>query len=434
MNSIFIILGKLIILFSKTFNLGNGSTWPGHIALSINKNFIREIIKANPHLKIILIAGTNGKTTTGKLIQTILEKNGKKVFQNQAGANLLNGIASTLALHSTVAGNINRDFAIFEIDENTLPLILEEINNPDFVIILNLFRDQLDRYGEVNIVAQKWQKALNKLTTKTKLILNADDPQIASLRLHLEGESRRHVVFFGLDDKKLASKNHQHASDSTYCPNCGCKLIYSTVYYSHLGNWKCLKCKNTRPKLDVSNSPLYPLHGVHNRYNTLAALSLSKQLKIEERNIVAGLKNFKPAFGRQEILNINGKRVQIFLSKNPTGFNESLKTIFALNAKNLLIVLNDRIPDGRDVSWIWDVDFEDFYSQFKNVVVSGDRTYDMGLRLKYAEFKKFETEENLTKAINIVIGKTPQNETLYILPTYSAMLEARKILTGRKIL
>ena len=436
MNSILILLGKLIILFSKTFNMGNGSTWPGHIALNLNKNFIKEIIKANPHLKIILIAGTNGKTTTGKLIQTILEKNKKKVFQNQAGANLLNGIASTLALHSTVVGKINKDFAIFEIDENTFPLILKEINNPDFVIILNLFRDQLDRYGEVNIIAQKWSEALKQLTSSTKLILNADDPQIASLGLHLEGVS---VKFFGLNDKRHAAIEMQHSSDSTYCPNCGSRLSYSVIFYSHLGIWKCLKCKNTRPKLDASSSPVYPLPGIYNYYNTIAAVSLSRQLGINEKNIISALKEFKPAFGRQELLNIHGKKVQIFLSKNPTSFNESLRTIKSLGAKKVLLVLNDRIPDGRDVSWIWDVDTEEYIKDFNFIIASGDRALDMGLRIKYSsKFQisnfKFQIEENLRKAITLSLEKTPKAETLYILPTYSAMLETRKILTGKKIL
>ncbi len=321
MNSIFIFLGKLIIYFSKTFNLGSGSTWPGHIALNVNKNFINDVLKTNDNrLKTVLIAGTNGKTTTGKLIQTILEKNGKKVFQNQAGANLLNGIASSLILNSNLSGKINKDFAILEIDENTLPLILREINNPDFVIILNLFRDQLDRYGEVNTIAAKWKVALSKLSPKTKLILNADDPQVASLALHLKGVN---VKFFGLNDKSLATLKNQHAVDSTYCPNCRAKLSYSVIFYSHLGIWKCPKCTNVRPQLDEEDSPIYPLVGIYNRYNTIAAVLLTSLLDVTEKVINSALHEFRPAFGRQEILNIDGKKVQIFLSKNPTSFNAS---------------------------------------------------------------------------------------------------------------
>lgn len=441
MNALLILFGKLLSTISRLTNVGSGSTWPGHIALSLNKNFIKDLLNTNDsprgeagqRLKTILIAGTNGKTTTTKLVRTILEKDGKKVFQNESGANLLNGVASSMLLHSSILCKVNYDFAIFEIDENTLPLILKEFT-PDYIILLNLFRDQLDRYGEVNMIASKWKSALEKLTSKTNLILNADDPQIASLASHFPCGSTN-VRFFGLNNKSLTVSKTQHAVDSAYCPSCGSKLDYSAVYYSHLGIWRCLKCKNARPKLDVKDAPIYPLAGIYNRYNTIAAVSLSRQLNIADKLIRSALKNFKPAFGRQEILNINGKKVHLFLSKNPTSFNESLRTIAGLNAKNLLIVLNDRIPDGRDVSWIWDVDFEDL-DQRGSVSVAGDRTYDMALRLKYAgmSIKDEQIYTDLKKAISENLKNLKKSETLYILPTYSAMLEVRKILTGKKIL
>lgn len=434
-NAFLITTGKFLSYFSRLLNLGNGSTWPGHIALTINKNFIKDILRKNQNLKIILIAGTNGKTTTGKLIQTILEKNGKKVFQNEGGANLLNGIASSILLHSDRLCALNYDFAIFEIDENTLPLILEEINNPDFIIILNLFRDQLDRYGEVNAIAKKWGDAIRHLPPKTTLILNADDPQIANLRLHPKGVN---IKFFGLNDKNLATSQNQHAADSTYCPNCNLKLSYHARYYSHLGDWYCPSCGLNRPNLNIDNPPKSTLLGIYNAYNLLAAAIFAKILGVNKNVVNSALREFKPAFGRQEILTINGKKVQIFLSKNPTSFNESLKTISNLNAKNVLLVLNDRIPDGRDVSWIWDVDFEEYIRSFKNIFVSGDRAYDMGLRIKYAQSiihdSLFIIQEDPKEAITESLKATPQTETLYILPTYSAMLEVRKILTGKKIL
>ncbi|MBF8250167.1 MAG: hypothetical protein HW400_768 [Candidatus Levybacteria bacterium] len=429
-NVVLIIIGKFFSTFSLLLNAGSGSTWPGHIALSINKNFIKDVLK-NSKVKIILIAGTNGKTTTGKLIQTILEKNNFRVFQNEGGANLLNGIASSLLLHSDILGALKYDFAIFEIDENTLPLILKEINNPNYIILLNLFRDQLDRYGEVNIVAQKWQKALSNLTVKTKLILNADDPQIAFLGEKLKSK----VSYFGINPTNNATRA-QHASDSTYCPNCGHKLVYDSVYFSHLGNWQCSNCGFKHPQKTFTSSPVYPLPGAYNEYNTNAAVLLAELIGVNKKVINFALQNFKPAFGRQEILNVYGKKVQIFLSKNPTSFNESLKTIINLNATNLLIVLNDRIPDGRDVSWIWDVDFDVVKNLRGSISVAGDRVYDIALRLKYdnipIEDKLIYTD--LEDAIFSSLKITPKSETLYILPTYSAMLEVRKILTGRKIL
>lgn len=435
MNPILFILGKLIIFISKLLNLGNGSTWPGHVALSVNKDFIKDVLNSNPQLKTILIAGTNGKTTTSKLIRTILENNEIRVIHNESGANLINGIASVLIQNVSAFGKTNASYAIFEIDENTLPLILKEINNPDFILILNLFRDQLDRYGEVNTIAAKWKSALEKLTSETTLILNADDPQIAYLASHLKGVN---VKYFGINSKNKTDK-HQHASDSTYCPNCGEKLIYNAVYFSHLGDWHCKKCDLKHPPKIFTDSPIYPLVGMYNDYNTNAAVLLAKQIGIDEKIIKNALQNFKPAFGRQEDLEIDGKKVKIFLSKNPTSFNESLRTIASLRAKNLLIVLNDRIPDGRDVSWIWDIDIEEYIKGFNEIIISGDRAFDMGLRIKYSSKLqitnfKFQIEEDLKKAIALSLRKTPKSETLYILPTYSAMLEVRKILTGKKIL
>ena len=467
MNVLLILFGKLLSMMSRFLNVGSGSTWPGHVALSLNKNFIKELIKANPQLKIILIAGTNGKTTTGKLIQTILGKAGYRVFQNEAGANLLNGIASSLLLHSSILSTINYNYAIFEVDENTLPLALKEIT-PDYLILLNLFRDQLDRYGEVNTIASKWKKAFENLSKKTSLILNADDPQIAQLAINevqrprhsgkpqriqnLHGSERfwtsqndeNEILYFGLHDKNLAQTKHQHAADSTYCPNCNSKLYYHSVYYSHLGDWECKNCENIRPKNIFSTPPLSRLTGTYNLYNILAAVLVTKKIGVSDEIINKSLRIFTPAFGRQEIFDINGKKVQIFLSKNPTSFNESLRTIASLKAKNVLFVLNDRIPDGRDVSWIWDVDFEDYVNDFETVTVSGDRCYDMGLRIKYSNQKsniknqkynsKVKIYEKLDKALRNGLSNTKDSETLYVLPTYSGMLEVRKILTGRRIL
>lgn len=445
MNVALIITGKLIAFISRLFNLGEGSTWPGHIALFVNKNFVKDILDnqktKNQKPKTVLVAGTNGKTTTGKLIQTILENKGYNVFQNKAGANLLNGIASSIVLHSSLLCVVNYDYAIFEIDENTLPLALKEFT-PDYLIVLNLFRDQLDRYGETDTIARKWKEAVRTLPQKTAVLLNADDPQIA----FLGKETKAKIYYFGLDDKSLHQKTPQHAVDSTYCPKCQSKLFYSIVYFSHLGSWSCKHCPYKRPKLDLSLFSSYPLPGIYNRYNTHAAVLFARINNINSETIKQSLKGFSPAFGRQEIIELNGKKVQLFLSKNPTSFNESLRTIQKLGASHILLVLNDRIPDGRDVSWIWDVDFEDFLDKNINIFISGDRCYDMGLRIKYAmqgtKFKSYSIihssffiiHENLTEAIRPALDRIKPDETLFVLPTYSAMLEVRKILTGRKIL
>ncbi len=424
LNLFLIFIGKAFSKLSKNLNLGNGSTWPGHIALGLNKNFISDILSNTP-LQIILIAGTNGKTTTARLIRTALVENGKKVIQNESGANLLNGIASALILNSNLFGKLNHDFAIFEIDENNLPLILKEIN-PDFLILLNLFRDQLDRYGEVNTIAGNWKSAIAGLSSKTRLILNADDPQIAYLGNNL----KRHTFFFGLDALK---KIPQHAADSIYCPKCGNKLSFITISFSHLGNWLCLHCGLKRPTSDISDFEIYPLSGVYNKYNVLAATLLLKQIGFDFKQINDAFKKFSPVFGRQEKISYKGKKIQLFLAKNPTSFNQSYTAIKDIRAENLLLVLNDRIPDGRDISWIWDIDLQGM-ENFKNIIISGTRLYDMALRIKYEGCRNFQTIENLEKAINTGIDLIGKDEILFVLPTYSAMLEVRKILTGRSIL
>ena len=354
MNILLIIIGKLVSYLSEVFKLGNGSTWPGHIALKINKNFVQDVLK-NSRTKIILVTGTNGKTTTAKLIETILKNSGKSVFVNESGANLLNGVASSLILKSDFLGKIKEEYAVFEIDENALVKVSETIK-PDYLISLNLFRDQLDRYGEVDSIVKNWEQVFDKIKDKTLFILNADDPQIAYLGL----KHTKNSVFFGLNDSSIKTALPQHASDSILCPNCFSRLIFSPLFYSHLGNWSCPNCKLKRPKLDMEKSNVYPLEGVYNMYNTLAAILFSGKIGIEKEDAQKALKKFTPAFGRQEEIEVDNKKVKFFLSKNPTSFNESLKTIANLGAKYLLIVLNDRIPDGRDVSWIWDVDFEIF--------------------------------------------------------------------------
>lgn len=430
-NASLIFTGKGLSTLSKRANLGHGSTWPGHIALKFNKNFIKEVLK-NSKVKIVFVVGTNGKTTTTSLITHILQADGKKVIQNTSGANLLNGIASTLLLNASASGKIAADFIIFEIDEGSFPLACKEIT-PDAIVMLNLFRDQLDRYGEVNTIALKWQEALSHLPASTHLILNADDPQIA----YFGKKSPLNEDYFGVDEKSKERPVIDHSSDSTYCPNCGEKLRYTKRYYSHLGNWSCQSCQLIRPTKVTSISPSYPLSGLYNKYNIHAALLLSKHFGISDEIIKQGLKSFVPVFGRQEQLSIDGKNVEIILAKNPAGMDQALETVLEKKATNLLIALNDNVADGTDVSWIWDIDIEVLLDTPKVLLtVSGERVYDLALRLKYADIAMavITIEPDLHLAITKALAQTGSKETLYILATYTAMLEVRKLLTGKKIL
>ncbi len=441
-----LVFSKIVGSFIQWLRLGAGGTWPGEIALQLNPTILQELF---PKIRkgIIIVAGTNGKTTTSLMIKKILEENGEKVIHNGSGANLVNGVVSAFIQEASWTGEINADYGVFEVDENSLPQIASSVKRQASskkqklaIVLLNLFRDQLDRYGEVDVIAEKWEKALSTLDTgnqaikpyhsfvpdtgnqrikrdQISYILNADDPLIA----HIAKKSKLPTRYFGLNDPKAYLPKMEHATDSIFCLNCGGRLTYQGLYYSHIGIWHCEQCGEKRPDPDIS-SWNYPLPGLYNRYNTLAAVGVAKALRVPDSLIKKALTGFAPAFGRQEEFTIDGKKVRIFLSKNPAGFNEALRTVIGLGAKNFLFVLNDRIPDGRDVSWIWDVDFE-MLPKTSRVTVSGDRALDMALRLKYAEIKA--AVKPLEEAVR---GAT------WILPTYSAMLEVRKILTGKKIL
>lgn len=440
-DKIAIVCGKLFLIATKILNLGAGGTWPGEIATRISPHILKKLAKGFSK-GIILVAGTNGKTTTSLMITQVLTRNGFTVVHNSSGANLLNGVVSACIQKTDCLGKLRADYAVFEVDENSLPIVLKYIS-PQVVVLLNLFRDQLDRYGEVDVIAEKWQKALVKLSRETKLILNADDPQIAALGKSVDTR----VHYFGIDNPKLFLPKKEHATDSTFCPQCGSRLNYSGIYFSHLGIWNCPKCKFRRPKPNISNWPQV-LPGLYNLYNTLAAVSTLRSIGISDQLIKKALQDFKPAFGRQEEFFIDdptspfglrgaSKKIKLFLSKNPAGFNASLRTVLEMKPRVLLLLLNDRVPDGKDVSWIWDVDFEMIPENVK-FVVSGDRVYDMALRIKYAqntqEINNLIVESELDKALDKSLKTAADGETIFVLATYSAMLDIRKLIGGKRIL
>ncbi len=434
-------VAKTTVTIIRGLGLGAGSVLPGKIALLLHPRLLSLLFQ---QLKFgsILIVGTNGKTTTSLLLRSMLESSGsdRRIVHNATGANLINGLVTALLENTNAIGQLEADRAILEVDENVLPLVLQECQ-PEFIVALNLFRDQLDRYGEVDTISQRWQKAIAPLPKDTKIILNADDPTLCYLGQKLSQK----VLYFGLNEPELYLDEIPHAVDSIYCPNCGNLLNYRGVYLSHLGDYNCPKCgfAKSKPAFESKDYPQI-LIGVYNKYNTLAAALVAREIGIETEDILTAIKNFRAAFGRAEELTVEGKKVRILLSKNPVGMNETIRAVNAIQKNTqssvTLLVLNDRTPDGTDVSWIWDVDTEQLIGLNGTIIVSGDRVYDMALRLEYSRQNKdrdgFEliVQENLNQAIATALAKTPPRETLHILPTYSAMLEVRQILTGRKIL
>ncbi len=434
-------VAKTVTGVVRSLRLGAASVLPGEISRRLHPRLL-PLLFEQVSQGVILVVGTNGKTTTSLLLKQILSDRGFQVVHNSSGANLINGLITALLNSTDITGRLSADYAILEVDENILPLMLQDCQ-PKYILALNLFRDQLDRYGEVDTIAQRWGKAISPLPEETTIVLNADDPTLSSLGQQL----KQKILYFGLNEPELYLEEIPHAVDSIYCPSCGHLLDYQGVYLSHLGDYQCPSCGFAKSKIDL-NSQEYPqiLIGVYNKYNTLAAGLLAQEIGIKTNDIFSTIKNFKAAFGRAEELEIDNKQVRILLSKNPVGMNETIRAVNNLKKEGkssvTLLVLNDRIPDGTDVSWIWDVDTEELVKLGGTLVVSGDRTYDMALRLTYSseEIESDKTnfellvKENLQEAINTALEHTLATETLHIIPTYSAMLEVRGILVGRKIL
>ncbi|MBW7960054.1 DUF1727 domain-containing protein [Patescibacteria group bacterium] len=438
-----IIFGKFVLFLIRVFSLGDGSTWPGHILLKLNKNFVKDLLKMNKQLNCVLIVGTNGKTTTSSLIDHILKKLDKKCFRNNEGANLLNGIASAFLKNATLTGRLEYDYALFEVDEFNLPFVLQQIT-PSAIIVLNLFRDQLDRYGEVNEIHNRWLKAFKQLTPNTQIFTNGDDPYLYYLVKDLDCRKN----YFGVDIGKMKRTDLPHDIDFSYCPACFHPLQFQKISFSHLGKYLCENCGISSPKVEdfADRSLKYPLKGLYNIYNVNAALMFieNEVTPIKNKDLNYLLSGFMPIFGRQEPIIYQERKVFLHLVKNPVGFNQTLETLFKTKIRsnaNFLILLNDRIPDGRDISWIWDVDFDRLLLTAKYISIGGDRAFEMYLRLKYETVLlpidkvrriKLKVYRSAEEAVAKSIMNLKQNEPLFVLATYSAMLEVRKILVGNK--
>ena len=431
---------------SRLSNKGGGTTLPGLLAEKIDPNIITKL--SNKLLYgVILITGTNGKTTTAKMLAAILSANGLDVIYNSSGSNLSRGIASFLSLNSNIFGTkIKGDIAIFEVDEATMPEITKKVV-PKLILVTNLFRDQLDRYGELNTTASIISSAI-EIVPESILVLNADDPLVANLNNH-----NHQVRYFGINDS-IETKSHG-AIDSKNCLKCGKELDYEHRYFGHLGDYKCPECSWKRPRLDYSLSNLelsvdrskaqfnFPenqvsleikLPGLYNLYNALAASAVASELAVKPETIRANIEKVTAAFGRMELVHIDKKKIFLLLVKNPTGFTQVIETLCYDNKqKNLFFLLNDNFADGTDVSWIWDAELELLNKLSTKIVVSGIRAEDLVLRLKYADFNlcDIHMEKNIEKALEDALANIKDYETLYLLSTYTAMLEIRKILYSR---
>lgn len=449
-----IISGKAAGFLARFARLGGGSNLPGRIAIRIDRSLISSLAARLTDGRI-LITGTNGKTTTSALVAALLELDGRKHLHNRSGANLVPGIASVLLRGSDLRGNLEAESGLFEVDEAAFPHVVRE-TSPGIVLVNNLFRDQLDRYGELDTLADKLRAAVKGTDADTVVALNTDDPLVANIGRGLEQQ----VVYYGIEGAgALAMPGTQgasHASDSTQCPECGNPLTYDHFIFAHMGSYHCGACGLRRPTPTVHATDLridgmngtrctvtypggsivvhIPIPGIYNVYNVLAAVAISVTLGIPGETMARAVEGFSAAFGRVERIRIGDRDALMILAKNPTGFNEVLRTLSPEpGTRELLIALNDRAGDGRDISWIWDTDFEMTQGMVSNLTCSGTRGWEMALRAKYADAGPgpVSVVPDLEQALDLALEKAGPESTLYIIPTYTAMLSLRRILAKR---
>lgn len=440
--------GKAATTLSRQLGLGAGSNFPGRVVLRLHPRATEEMA-SRLERGCVLITGTNGKTTTANLLASMLREAGLRPVHNRVGANLISGITAALAQSSDLRGHPRGDLGLFEVDEATLPAAVRRLR-PRMVIVTNLFRDQLDRYGELETLARKMDGALRELEPGSHVVLNADDPLVASLGK----DSPATLHYYGIESEEAAEGSLRHAADSKHCRVCGTPLAFRAHFLGHMGKYSCPACGASRPLPSFSairvelrgtegtsvgvSSPtweaslLLPLPGLYNVYNLLAALAGAQLLGLSGEEVERGARGYVTAFGRGERIPIEGRELFLVLSKNPTGFNEVIRTVRE-EGEGLVVLaaLNDRIADGRDVSWIWDVDFEELAPLPRVLVATGKRAFDMALRMKYAgmEVERIEVHGGLKEALRAVISHAREGEKIYALTTYTATLELRRLLT-----
>ena len=433
---------RLVGRLSRAAGRGGGTTLPGKLLWKVDPGAL-DALSARLTAGTALVSATNGKTTTCAMLARVLGDRYRLAWNN-AGANLASGVASTLL------ASRDAELGLLEVDEFALPEIIRR-THPRVISLGNLFRDQLDRYGELEHIAERWREAVATLPPRSTLVANADDPLIADLA----GDHNR-VLTFGVDDPRLARPALQHAADSKYCVRCGTPYAYAAAYVGHLGDYRCPSCGHSRPPLDVVARSIdlqaldasefdlvtpagtarvrLPLPGLYNVYNALAAASVALALDATLDEIVAGLGSFSAAFGRFERIETGRRRILMLLIKNPAGANEAIRTLEEGGVPSVLVIaLNDRIADGRDVSWIWDVDFEPLLERATTIVASGERAAELALRFTYAGFPvdRLEVVPDLREALDRGLALVPEGEELGVLPTYTAMLDLRAIAVSR---
>jgi lipid II isoglutaminyl synthase (glutamine-hydrolysing) len=440
-------LARLLARFaratSRRVGRSGGTTVPGRLLL---KAAPRALARMSSQLEAgsVLLSATNGKTTTAAMIAAALERSGRPLVHNRAGSNMSWGVATALL----DAGRERGQLGLFEVDEAWLPAVARDVE-PRLLLLSNLFRDQLDRYGELELLADRWAELVGELDGSARFVLNADDPLVADL-----GRERNGVTYFGVEDDSQALPGMQHAADSKHCRNCGHAYEYEAIYLGHLGRYRCPNCGRTRPEPQVAATRVelegmrgsrftlrtphgeltvrLPLPGLYNVYNAVGAAATALELGVPLATLGEALEGFGGAFGRVETIPVGGRQLSILLIKNPAGANEVLRTLILEDGElDLWIALNDNIADGRDISWIWDADFDVLAGRVRRITCAGTRAEEMALRLKYAGIDaELDVERDLADSLDSAVGNAG-GERVYALPTYTALLELRDLLADR---
>ncbi len=427
---------------------GGGTSLPGKLLVRVAPRAVSELAGRLPR-GCVIVSATNGKTTTAAMVAAVLRSAGVSLVHNQAGANMTGGVASALLRAARPGDRIEGELGLFEIDEFWLDRIAPELA-PRALLLCNLFRDQLDRYGELETIAERWAGVVASLPEAAALVLNADDPLIADL-----GRARNGVTYFGVEDASVAIAEMQHASDSKHCRRCGHAYAYQAIYLGHLGRYRCPSCGQERPapsvaaeqiefegtravsfrlRTPVGSAPVQlPLPGLYNVYNALGAAALCLRLGVSLADVVVGLQTVRAAFGRAETVAVGEHELSIMLVKNPAGANEILRTLTLEPGQlDLLAILNDRTADGKDVSWVWDADFELLSDRVGHVTCSGTRAAELALRLKYAGIARDRLQvcPALPAALDAALADA-RTARVFVLPTYTALLELHDELARR---
>ncbi len=444
--------GKLAGASGRLLGIGGGTSLPGLIARRIDPDVLKSVVGASKAKKIV-ITGSNGKTTTARMTAAMAVNNGKRVSHNRAGSNMLQGVTSVAVNFADIFGRLNSDVLLFEIDEGTMPLVMPEIK-PDVVVITNIFRDQLDRYGELYSVAKALDKTLEDLPESSTILLNGNDPQVANFGL--KAKAKR--LFFGLETTEIGTPVPEQSADIIRCIHCQEDLQYKVAYMSHLGLYSCPNCGYTLPPLDIAATSIKlapdgeaPTHvelrtpqgnmtleislpGLHNVYNAAAAIGASLAAGFEKDKLPAALVSLKPAFGRLEKIQAGDQTIYLSFVKNPTSFNLILRLIAQHpGKKHVLLAASHTIVDGEDFSWLWDIEVEEVAQDIADVVCSGNKPEELAMRLKYAEIPidKITRIADLETALDAALKNAGPGGTLYILCSYTPTNQLRRIMQKR---